>query len=211
MSLARAGTDQIILLSLYSKSQRHHGTSLQASCWRKAQGSTSLWLSLSWSLSKLETLSSFFMLQSTCIQSCIKISCIQFSLAQLFLSSLKEHICFVYLCVSHGALCKVGTQSILLNSSFQVLRLLKLKPATKVLCFISFKFQSEVRAYSKDWDLGLIVTEWCPVTSVILLRYENLGSSVRMQTDSCLAWGFGRRLKRLCSHPWNDVVTHGMI
>lgn len=102
------------------------------------------WLSLSWSLSKLKTLSSFFMLQSTCIQSCIKISCIQFSLAQCFLSSLREHICFVYLCVFNGALCKVGTQSILLNSSTQLLRLLKLKPITKVSCFISFKFQSKV-------------------------------------------------------------------
>ena len=165
------------------------------------------WLSLSWSLSTLETLSSFFMLQSTCIQSCIKISCIQFSLAQCFLSSLREHICFVYLCVSDGALCKVGTQSILLNSSTQLLRLLKLKPITKVSCFISFKFQSKVRAYSKYWNLGLIVTEWCPVTSIILLRYGNLGSSVKMQTNSCLAWGFGRRLKCLCSHPWNDWLT----
>ena len=136
--------------------------------------------------------------------------CIQFSLAQWFLSSLREHICFIYLCVSHGALCKVGTQSILLNSSTQLLRLLKLKPTTKILCFISFKFQSKVRAYSKYWDLGLIVTEWCPVMNVILLRYGNLGSSVKMKTDSRLAWGFGRRLKCFCSHPWNDVVTHGM-
>lgn len=147
------------------------------------------------------------MLQSTCIQSCIKISCIQFSLAQWFLSSLREHICFIYLCVSLGALCKVGTQSILLNSSTQLLRLLKLKPTTKVLCFISFKFQSKVRAYLKYWDLGLIVTEWCPVMNVILLRYGNLGSSVKMKTDSCLAWGFGRRLKCFCSHPWNDWLT----